>query len=71
MNFSVFFPASREFRPFRDEFAPDCFLQRRVHKPSVPPAISRARFQGSPPRLRRPSRASAPVLVMLGPTATC
>jgi hypothetical protein len=34
--------------------------RRFVHKPSVPPVISRARFQGSPPRLWRPCRASAP-----------
>ena len=35
MKIPVFLPVTREFG-FRDEFAQDCLLQRRVRKPSVP-----------------------------------
>ena len=30
------FPADSQISGFRDEFAPDCLLQRRVCKPSLP-----------------------------------
>ena len=35
MKIPVFLPVTREFG-FRDEFAQDCLLQRRVCEPSVP-----------------------------------
>jgi hypothetical protein len=45
MKIPVFFPVTREFG-FRDEFAQDCFLQRRVREPSVPLETGRPRLSG-------------------------
>ena len=49
MKFPVFSLHNRELA-FRDEFAPDCFLQRRVHCEPVRFDLSNTRMCGSIPR---------------------